>query len=157
MANVLVDGVDVIHMRYSSNGSHPSIIGVNQVYNVAETETNTADLSRTIRNATFRNIRASGIGGNLMRLVPLANYEDIRLENISLEQFSVRSNSIYESQFPVWTDGKGERVKVSGFVIENFTVGGTRISQDAGNYGPNDAGELNIAPEYLADGSVVIT
>ncbi|KAI1360506.1 dextranase [Xylaria arbuscula] len=157
MANVLVDGVDVIHMRYSSNGSHPSIIGANQIYNVDETDTSTADLSRTVRNATFRNIRASGVGGNLMRLVPLAHHEDVRLENISLEQFSVRSNGIYESQFPVWTDADGQRVSVSGFVINNFTVGGVTISQEAGNYGPDAAGGLNIAEEYLADGSVVIT
>ncbi|KAI0487713.1 dextranase precursor [Xylaria cf. heliscus] len=157
MENVLVDGVDVIHMRYSSNGSHPSIVGANQVYGIAETQTNTADRSLTVRNATFRNIRAEGVGGNLMRIVPLTNYEDVVLENISLEQFSVRSTGIYESQLPVWTDGSGQPVSVSGFVINNFTVGGVRITQAANNYGPGDAGGLNIAPEYLADGSVVIT
>ncbi|KAI3329789.1 glycoside hydrolase [Ustulina deusta] len=156
MENVLVDGIDVIHMHYSSNGSHPSIIGANQVYEHLETETNTADLSRTVRNATFRNIRAQGIGGNLMRIVPLTNYEDVLLENISLDQFSVRTTGIYGSQLPVWTDGNGQPISMSGFVIRNFTVGGVRITQAANNFGPGDAGGLNIAPEYLADGSVIV-
>ncbi|KAI0162057.1 dextranase [Xylariaceae sp. FL1272] len=156
MENVLVDGVDVIHMRYSSNGSHPSIIGANQVYDYAETQTNTADLSKTVRNVTFRNIRAEGIGGNLMRIVPLANYEDVTIENVSLEQFPVRTTGIYQSELPTWTDGSGTQVSMSGFVISGFTVGGVKISQAAGNYGPDAAGGLNIAPEYLADGRVTI-
>lgn len=156
MENVLVDGVDVIHMHYSSNGSHPSIIGANQIYGYEETQTNTADLSRTVRNVTFRNIRASGIGGNLMRIVPLTNYDNVLLENISLEQFPIRSTGIYESQLPTWTDGNGNPISMKGFVINNFVVGGVRITQAANNYGPNDAGGLNIASKYLADGSVVI-
>ncbi|KAI0813570.1 glycoside hydrolase [Xylaria sp. FL0064] len=156
MENVLVDGVDVIHMHYSSNGSHPSIIGANQVYGHMETETNTADLSRTVRNATFRNIRAQGIGGNLMRIVPLTNYDGMLIENVSLDQFSVRSTGIYESQLPVWTDGNGQRISMNGFVISKFTVGGVQITQAANNFGPDAAGGLNIAPEYLADGSVTI-
>ncbi|KAI0183122.1 Isopullulanase complexed with Isopanose [Xylaria flabelliformis] len=156
LENILVDGVDVIHMHYSSNGSHPSIIGANQQYNVKETVTNTADTSQYLRNATFRNIRAQGIGGNLMRIVPLMNYENVLLENISLDQFSVRSNGIYQSELPSWTDGNGKAVSMSGFVINNFSVGGTRITQAANNYGPNAAGGLNIAPEYLANGRVVI-
>ncbi|KAI1429091.1 dextranase precursor [Xylaria sp. FL1777] len=156
MENVLVDGIDVIHMHYSSNGSHPSIIGANQVYGQAETETNTADLSRTVRNATFRNIRAEGIGGNLMRIVPLTNYENLLIENVSLDQFSVRTTGIYESQLPIWTDGSGQSISMNGFVISNFTVGGVKITQAGNNYGPDDAGGLNIAPVYLADGSVTI-
>ncbi|KAI1280249.1 glycoside hydrolase [Xylaria sp. FL0933] len=156
MENVLVDGVDVIHMHYSSNGSHPSIIGANQVYGHMETETNTADLSHTVRNATFRNIRAQGIGGNLMRIVPLTNYDGMLIENVSLDQFSVRSTGIYESQLPVWTDGNGQRISMNGFVISKFTVGGVQITQAANNFGPDAAGGLNIAPEYLADGSVTI-
>ncbi|KAI8633718.1 dextranase precursor [Xylariaceae sp. FL1651] len=156
LADVRVDGVDVVHMRYSSNGSHPSLIGANQVYGVPEDQTDTADLSKTVRNATFRNIRAEGVGGNLLRIVPLANYEDVLIENVSLEQFSVRSNGIYRSELPVWTNGDGQRISMKGFVISNFSVGGQKISQAAGNYGPDAAGGLNIAPEYLADGSVTI-
>ncbi|KAI1352047.1 dextranase precursor [Xylaria sp. FL0043] len=156
MENVLVDGVNIIHMHYSSNGSHPSIIGANQVYGHMETETNTADLSHTVRNATFRNIRAQGIGGNLMRIVPSTNYDGMLIENVSLAQFSVRSTGIYESQLPVWTDGNGQRISMNGFVISKFTVGGAQITQAANNFGPDAAGGLNIAPEYLADGSVTI-
>ncbi|KAI0449359.1 dextranase [Xylaria acuta] len=156
MENVLVDGIDVIHMHYSSNGSHPSIIGANQVFGAQETEANTADLSRTVRNVTFRNIRANGVGGNLMRIVPLTNYDGVTLENISLDQFPVRTTGIYRSELPVWTDGNGQPISMKGFVIRNFSVGGVGITQAANNYGPDDAGGLNIASKYLADGSVVI-
>ncbi|KAI1321096.1 dextranase precursor [Xylariaceae sp. FL0255] len=154
--NVLVDGVDAIHMRYSSNGSHPSILGANQIYGYAETQTNTADRSLTMRNATFRNIRAEGIGGNLMRIVPLTNYDSVLIENVSLDSWSVRSTGIYESQLPVWTDSNGTPVSVTSFVIRNYVVGGVQITQSANNYGPDQAGGLNIASSYLSDSGVTI-
>ncbi|KAI0134661.1 dextranase precursor [Xylariales sp. AK1849] len=154
--NITVDGLDVIHMKYSSNGSHPSIIGANQVYDVAETETDTADLSKWVSNLYFGNIRAEGIGGNLMRICPLANYYNITIENVSLESFSVRTNGIYESELPLFTDASGNTGAMTGFVIRNFTVGGESISQAAGNYGPDAEGGLNIAPEFLQSGGVTI-
>jgi hypothetical protein len=156
LSNITVDGVDVIHMKYNSNGSHPSIIGANQVYDVSETLTNTADLSKWVSNVYFGNIRAEGIGGNLMRICPLANYYNVVIENVSLESFSVRTNGIYESELPVFTDASGNAVSMTGFVIRGFTVGGESITQAAGNYGPDAAGGLNIAPEFLESGAVTI-
>ncbi|KAK9782890.1 hypothetical protein SCAR479_01233 [Seiridium cardinale] len=156
MTDITVDGVDVIHMKYDSNGSHPSIIGANQVYGVSETQTNTADLSKTVADVYFGNIRAEGIGGNLLRICPLANYDNVTIENVSLESFSVKSNGIYESEFPEFTDSSGTAVGMSGFVIRGFTVGGQSITQAAGNYGPDAVGGLNIAPEFLNSGGVVI-
>jgi hypothetical protein len=156
LSNILVDGVDVIHMRYSSNGSHPSILGANQIYLQSETNFATADLTNTVQDVTFRNIRAEGIGGNLMRIFPLSNYNNVTIENVSLEAWSVRTTGIYESQFPLVTNAGGTAVSVRGFVIKNFTVAGTTISQAAGNYGPNSQGGLNIASYFLGSGGVTI-
>lgn len=156
LRNVTVDGVDVIHMRYSSNASHPSVIGANQVYGYAEDDTSTADLSNTVRDVFFGNIRAEGIGGNLMRIVPLARYVNVTIENVSLDTFSDRSNSIYRSELPLWEDGEGNLVPITGFTVRNFTVGGEPILPVLGNVGPLDLGGLNIAERLLTGNDVKI-
>ncbi|KAF3769352.1 family 49 glycoside hydrolase [Cryphonectria parasitica EP155] len=155
LTNITVDGIDVIHSRYNSNGSHPSIIGANQVYGYLETQTDTADLSNTVKNVYFGNIRSEGIGGNLMRIVPLANYENVVIENVSLGDFSDRSNYIFGSQLPVWTDGNGSPVTITGFTIFNYTVNGTTISTTLDNTGYTSLGGLNIAEEFLAADAVI--
>lgn len=156
LRNITVDGVDVIHMKYSSNASHPSIIGANQVYGYSEDDTSTADLENTVRDVFFGNIRAEGIGGNLMRIVPLAHYENITIENVSLEAFSERSNSIYRSEFPLWEDEDGDVVSITGFTVRNFTVGGEPILPILGNIGPFGLGGLNIAERLLTGNGVKI-
>jgi hypothetical protein len=156
MRNVTVDGVDVIHMKYSSNTSHPSIIGSNQVYGHPENDTSTADLDNTVRDVYFGNIRAEGIGGNLMRIVPLAHYENITIESVSLERFSDRSNGIYRSELPLWEDGEGNVVSITGFTLRNYTVGGEVILPLLGNTGPFALGGLNIAELLLTGDDVRI-
>ncbi|KAK7731020.1 hypothetical protein SLS53_008891 [Cytospora paraplurivora] len=156
LSGVVVDGVDVIHMKYNANSSHPSIIGANQIYTYEETDTATADVLNTVRDIYFGNIRAEGIGGNLLRIVPLANYENVTIENVSLGNFSTRSTGIYRSELPTWTDGDGNNVTISGFTIRNFTVGGEHILPSRGNAGPDALGGLNIAEYYLQSGDVVI-
>lgn len=156
LRNVTVDGVDVVHMRYSSNASHPSVIGANQVYGYAEDDTSTANLSNTVRDVFFGNIRAEGIGGNLMRIVPLARYVNVTIENVSLDMFSDRSNSIYRSELPLWEDGEGNLVPITGFTVRNFTVGGEPILPLLGNIGPFALGGLNIAERLLAGNDVKI-
>lgn len=156
LTNVTVTGVDVIHMKYNANASHPSLIGANQVYGISENDTYTADLSNTIRDIYFGNIRAEGISGNLMRLVPLANYQNITIENVALGNTSVRTNAIYQSELPVWQDGYGNVVNITGFTVRNFTINGTKVSQSDGNTGPSSLGGLNIASKYLDDGAVTV-
>lgn len=151
-----VDGVDVIHMKYSSNVSHPSIIGSNQVYGYPEKDTSMADLENTVWDICFRNIRAEGIGGNLMRIVPLAHYENITIENVSLETFSDRSNGIYRSELPLWEDEDGNMVSITGFTVRNYTVGGEAILPLLGNTGSFALGGLNIAELLLTGDGVRI-
>lgn len=157
ITNVTVDGVDIIHMKYNSNMSHPSLIGANQIYDYPETQTDTADLSSTIRDVYFGNIRAEGISGNLMRIVPLANYVNITVENVSIEKFGAASTGIHQSQLPTWTNAEGQNVHINGFTVTNFTVAGETVAESFMNYGANSLGALNIAPALLRNGSVEIT
>lgn len=157
ISNVTVDGVDIIHMKYNSNVSHPSIIGANQVYDYPETQTDTADMSNTVRDVYFGNIRAEGISGNLLRIVPLANFVNITVENVSIEQFGAASTGIHQSQLPTWTDADGQSVSISGFTIANYTVAGQTVAQALDNSGAQALGALNIAPALLAGGKVAVT
>lgn len=157
ITNVTVDGVDIIHMKYNSNMSHPSLIGANQIYNYPETQTDTADLSSTVRDVYLGNIRAEGISGNLMRIVPLANYVNITVENVSIEKFGEASTGIHQSQLPTWTNAEGKNVAITGFTVTNFTVAGMTVAESFMNYGAHSLGALNIAPALLRNGSVQIT
>ncbi|KAJ4419491.1 hypothetical protein N0V82_004936 [Gnomoniopsis sp. IMI 355080] len=157
ISNVTVDGIDIIHMKYNSNESHPSIIGANQLYDVPETQTNTADLCSTIRDVYFGNIRAEGISGNLMRIVPLANFVNVTVENVSIEVFGAASTGIHQSQLPTWTDADGNEVSIAGFTVTNFTVAGKMIAEVFENYGANKLGAMNIAPQLLVNKSVKVT
>ncbi|CAN8105588.1 unnamed protein product [Discula destructiva] len=157
ITNVTVDGVDIIHMKYSTNQSHPSIIGANQLYGYSDTETTTANLENTISNLYFGNIRAEGISGNLMRIVPLANYENITIENVSIEHFGTASTGIHESQLPVWSDEAGQVVSISGFSITKFTVADEVVDARLENYGATALGSLNIAPVLLGNSMVTIS
>ncbi|KAJ2902704.1 NB-ARC and ankyrin domain protein [Zalerion maritima] len=155
MNNVTVDGVDVVHSRWTSNGSHPSIIGANQIYMIDEDDTTTAHVDRTVQDIYFGNIRAEGISGNLFRICPLANYRNFTIENIWLEEQSRRENGIFRSELPVWGDEDGNEVTIRGFTVRDFYVGDEKIEMGKGNWGPNDLGGLNIPDEFL-DGGVVV-
>ena len=154
LTNVTVDSVDIIHSRYNSNNSHPSLIGANQIYGVDESDTATADLSNTISNITFSNLRSEGISGDLFRIVPLANIENLLIENVSIDSFSVATNGIHESQIPVFTDASGNLVSITGFVVSNYLVNGTPITQD--NMGINSLGSLNIPEDFTNPENVTV-
>lgn len=155
LTNITIDGVDIIHMKYSSNASHPSIIGANQIYDYPETDTTTADLSSTIRNVYFGNIRAEGVSGNLMRIVPLANFDNITIENVSIDKLGPANTGIHQSQLPLWFDADDKVVSISGFSIANFRVAGEVVGAILENYGPNALGALNIAPVLLSSGVTI--
>lgn len=91
-----------------------------------------------------------------MRIVPLAHYENVTIENVSLETFSDRSNSIFRSELPLWEDEDGNLVSITGFTVRNFSVGGEAILPILGNVGPFGLGGLNIAKPLLTGGGVVI-
>ncbi|KAI4142631.1 MAG: hypothetical protein LQ340_007278 [Diploschistes diacapsis] len=154
LTNVTVDNVDIIHSRYSSNGSHPSLIGANQVYGTSETDISTADLSNTISNITLSNLRSEGISGDLFRIVPLSNIQNLRIENVSIDAFSAVTNGIHESQIPVFTDAAGVPVQISNFVVSGYYVNGTAVTEN--NMGAGSLGSLNIPEDFAREGGVTI-
>lgn len=91
-----------------------------------------------------------------MRIVPLANFVNFTIENVWLEAQSVRSNGIYKSELPVWTDESGKEVTLEGFVVKDFWVGDVKVSQEAGNWNSSSLGGLNIAEAYIESGGVTI-
>ena len=154
LTNVTVDTVDIIHSRYSTNDSHPSLVGANQVYSISETDTATADLSNTISNITFSNLRSEGISGDLFRIVPLANIDNLRIVNASIDSFSAATNGIHESQIPTWTDPNGNDVQITNFIVQNYWVNGTAITQK--NMGIGSLGSLNIPKDFANPENITV-
>ena len=154
LTNVTVNQVDIIHSRYSSNGSHPSLVGANQAYGAAETDTSTADLSNTASDLTFSNIRSEGISGDLFRIVPLANLQNVRIESVSIDAFSVATNGIHESQVPAFTDPAGNPVRITDFVVSGYAVNGTPVTR--ANMGADALGGLNVPAAFAQEGGVTV-
>ncbi|KAF2087522.1 glycoside hydrolase family 49 protein [Saccharata proteae CBS 121410] len=156
LSNITVDDVSVVHSRYVANSSHPSLIGMNQVYPDAETRTDTAVLKNTVTDVTFSNLRSEGIGGNLMRICPLATFRNVRIVNVSLDGFSARTNGIGVGEVAAWTDAEGEPVELENFSVTNYYVGGEKVSMSDGNWGVNGTGRLNVAGQYLKEGGFTV-
>lgn len=156
LSDILVNDVDIIHSRYSTNGSHPSIIGANQIYQVSEAASNTAILSNSITDVVISNIRAEGISGGLFRICPLANFESFTIENVSIAEFPVGTTGIPVSQLPLFTDETGEAVSLAGFVVKGYQVNGTNIAFNKGNWASSAVGALNIAAAYMSYGGCTV-
>ncbi|MCJ1439632.1 MAG: hypothetical protein MMC23_000112 [Stictis urceolatum] len=156
LTNVTVDDITVIHSRWNTNASHPSIIGGNQIYEMSEDATNTAELCNTISNITYSNIRAEGISGNLFRIMPLANIDGFTIRNVSLHSYPVWTSGISGSQLVAMTDSNNNPVTVKGFIVDGFSVGGDVVSYAADNWDTSATGNLNIAPEFVNAGDVKI-
>jgi hypothetical protein len=156
LSNVSVDQVDVVHSRWSTNASHPSLIGSNQVYQVSETATDTANTSNTIKNITYSNIRVEGPTGNLFRICPLSNIEDFSIANVSVDSFVNKSLGLTESQFVPLTDEDGQAVSVTGFVVKGFSVGGIDVSEPKQNWNTSSVGNLNLPAAWIEGSNVLL-
>lgn len=156
LSNVVVSDINIIHSRYNSNESHPSLVGANQIYPLSEALSNTSVLTNTISDFSITNIRSEGISGNLMRICPLSNFKNFTITNASIEKFPVRSNAIFGSQLPAFTNSEGTIVGMEGFVITDFTIGGVKVSQAANNYAYDQLGGMNIPYVFLDGGGVTI-
>ena len=148
LENITVNAVDIIHSKYPSNGSHPTLVGANQIYQVSEDVSTTANLGNTVKDVTFSNFRSEGISGGLFRICPLANFENFTMDNFWIEASSPASTGVEQSVLPKFTDGSGKTVSISGFVIKDFQVGGTKVSKEAGNWGTKSVGKINVAPVF---------
>ena len=157
ISNILVQNIDIIHSRYTSNSSHPSLIGANQVYQADESATNTADTASKISNFTIKNVRSEGISGNLFRIVSLQNIEDFTIENVQIEEFPVESTGTGQSEVPLMFDERGSSVSITGFTVSGFEVGGTKVDFSADNWRSGQTGQLNIPTTLVSDGAVNVT
>lgn len=157
ISNITVTDIDIIHSRYANNGSHPSIIGANQWYDEKnEFASNTANTSNTIHNFTVANVRAEGISGNLLRIVPLQNFDNFVIENVTIEEFPDTQSAIQQSELPIMTDAKGNKVSLSNIQIKGYSVNGKAVTTDANNYQADQLGALNIPSNLIQSGAVTI-
>lgn len=152
LENILVTDVDIIHSRYPSNSSHPSLVGLNQLYSQPdETYPYTANVDNRVRNVTLANFRSEGISGGLFRICPLETFDSFLMENFWIEEFSPAVTAIEQSELPQFFDATTkEPVGIIGFVIQNFTVftNKTAVTKEAGNFDIRSLGSMNIAPVY---------
>lgn len=91
-----------------------------------------------------------------MRICPLSNLKNFTITNVSIEEFSVRTDDIFGSQLPAFTNGKRKVIEIEEFVVSDFFVGGVKVSMANDNFMYNETGGLNIASVFLENNGVTI-
>ncbi|CAM1501427.1 Fc.00g105890.m01.CDS01 [Cosmosporella sp. VM-42] len=150
--NVTVNAVDVIHTRYISQGTPwPRALVASAASYLDQDSTKTADTSKSVSNFLFSNWRCEGICPALLGYNPLANIDTMKFKNIWIEKFHPRPMLVGTSTFRVFTDGSGNPIALGdhsaqnlGLIIEDFTVGNTKISMANDNWRDYQDGRLNI-------------
>ena len=158
ISNITVQNVDIIHSRYINNGSHPALLGSNQLYSASDPNAlNTATVTSTISNFTLSNVRSEGISGNLFRIIPLQNLNNFLIENVAIEGFPVETDAIGVSHITQTYNAEGWPVALTNVQIKGFTVNGTDVTAQADNWQGNDLGGLNLLKTWVSNGVVTIT
>lgn len=154
--NITINEVDVIHCRYHSylDWAPRALIGSSSSYQDEES-TDTADINTTISDYTVSNIRAEGLSPALISLNMLSNMENFVIENAWIEEFVPLD--VDTSVIRGFTDKNNNNEKVTlgassedgiGLRITGYRVGDEDISFDAGNWGKNSTGKLDIDMDY---------
>ena len=151
-SNITVDSVDVIHTRYiSQSADYPrALVGSAANYENADS-TQTADTSKNLNGFSITNWRCEGICPALLGINPLQNIDNMLFSNIQIEELAPDTTQLDMSSFAVFTDGSGNAVALGdnsdsnlGLIIEDYSVGGVKVSFDANNWDSFSLGRLNI-------------
>lgn len=158
VSNVTVDSVDVIHTRYTSQSAeYPrALVGSAASYENVES-TLTADNTQNLTDYTISNWRCEGICPGLLGINPLQNIDTMKLSNISIEILASQPPTLGTSTFTVFTDADRDNEPIIlggnspdniGLTIQDFYVGGEKITLAAGNWASDSTGRLNIDGSY---------
>lgn len=156
--NVTVDSVDVIHTRYISQSTeYPRALVGSAASYLNSGSTSTANTSLRLSDFTISNWRCEGICPGLLGINPLQNIDTMTMSNIHIEQLANDTTQVGMSSISVFTDSNNNNSPVSlganspgglGLIIQDYYVGGEKISLDAGNWDSYSLGRLNIDGSY---------
>jgi hypothetical protein len=138
VSGVTLRDIHVIHTRYIKSETYvPSaIIGASPFYMSGRS----VDPSKSI-SMTISGLVCEGLCPALMRITPLQNYRDFRIENVAFPD-GLQTNSIGTGRSIV-PPSSGLRF---GVTISNWTVGGQRVTMS--NFQANSLGQLDIDVSY---------
>jgi hypothetical protein len=157
-SNVTVDGIQVIHTRYNTQEVFwPRGIVGSAVSYLDQESTSTADVTKHLSNYRITNARCEGICPNLVGINPLCNIDTFLLSNISMEELAPRTTQVGQSTFRVFTDAvHGNRTVALGdnspdnlgLIIEDFYVGGEKVSFENDNWQSDKLGQIDFDPHW---------
>lgn len=152
--NVTVDEVQVIHTRYTTQEvKWPRGMVGSAVSYLDQESTSTADVTKHLSNYRMTNSRCEGICPNLVGINPQQNIDTFLFKNISIEQLGDRTTEVGQSTFRVFTDANNGNQAITlgenspdnlGLIIEDYYVGGEKVSFENDNWQHDKLGQLNI-------------
>jgi hypothetical protein len=140
VSGITIDGLTVIHSRYTTGGGLPAaILGASGFYNAK----GVVHPEQTIQMAVS-NVVCEGQCPALMKITPLQSY-NLVISNVSFQALQP-FNGIGESTVPA---APGVKMVLS---ISNWSVGNTRVTM--GNFQSDKLGKLDIAVQYWGEWSI---
>lgn len=147
---VHVNGVDIIHNRMHLDSHNACIINSARHFRDPSSRT-LADPRTRVTNLFLENIRAEGKNLCAMRLYALSSWENIRIENLWIEEWNELGLETQASQFEALSNPYGERVFIGnevwggrGVAIVNYYVGGEHVTKAAENWRSFQTGRLDF-------------
>ncbi|WNG22775.1 dextranase [Cystobacter fuscus] len=145
--NVHVKGVDIIHNRMHWGSAHNMCI-LNSARDYRETSPDSpmmGDPNMWVRNLFLEDIRSEGANLCAMRLYALANWENIKVKNLWIEEWNRLDEVAQASYFKAMQVTIGDQTTGGkGLELENYSLGNQLITRSLGNWPSNRAGRLNF-------------
>jgi hypothetical protein len=149
---VHVNGVDVIHNRMHRDVHNTCIINSARHY-LDPGSNRLADPRALVNEMLLSNIRSEGMNLCAMRLYALSSWRNIHIANLWIEGWNGLDSARQASKFEALSNDAGDRVMIGneirdhmGLSLFNYTVGGERITKEAGNWRANGPGRLDFDP-----------
>lgn len=149
---VRVDGVDVIHNRMHRDTHNTCIINSARHY-LDPGSDRLADPHALVNEMLLSNIRSEGMNLCAMRLYALSSWRNIHIADLWIEGWNGLDSARQASRFEALSNELDDPVSIGnelrehmGLALFNYTVGGERITKDAGNWRANGPGRLDFDP-----------
>lgn len=149
--DVHVNSVDVIHNRMHSESHNTCIINSARHFRDPSSRA-LADPRTRVTNLFLENIRAEGKNLCAMRLYALSSWENIRIQNLWIEEWNELGPEAQASEFEALWSPRGERVFIGnqvfggrGLAIVNYHVGREHVTKAAENWRSFQTGRLRFS------------
>lgn len=112
------------------------------------------DPSQTVKDVTISNVRSEGMNPCSIRIHALNSMERVKIQNLWLESWNGMPKASQIGLFIRYSNAAGQKVNIgtqvpggNGLAIDNYRIGGTKVTKAANNWQDLALGRLGFYGE----------